>query len=69
MIPDGAKRVKLVYTEDYPEVLRLEVGVEVIGKYGKIRVPWEYVGKKLVVLIPKEVYDEINSVRRRMGRK
>lgn len=68
-IPDGAKNVRLVYAEDYPDVLRLEVGIEVKNRYGKIRVPWKYVGKKLVVLIPKEVYDEVNNPKGVMGKR
>ena len=69
MITEGAKNVKLIYTEDYPDVLRPMVGVEVREKYGKIRVPWKYVGKKLVVLIPKEVYDEVNSFKKELGKR
>lgn len=61
MIPDGAKNVKLVFSEDYSDVMRLKVGVEVKGKYGKMRVPHEYIGECLVVLIPKEVAQKIQK--------
>ena len=54
MIPDGAKNVRIIYQEDYEDVKRIKVGIEVKNKYGKIRVPWEYVGKELIVLIPKK---------------
>lgn len=64
MIPEGAKNLILNYSENYSEVLRKQVGVEVKDKYGKILVPPEYIGEKLVVLIPKEVYDKVNKIKR-----
>ena len=64
MIPEGAKNLTLNYSENYSEVLRKQVGVEVKDKYGKILVPPEYIGEKLVVLIPKEVYDKVNKSKR-----
>lgn len=61
MIPDGAKNLTLNYAEDYQEAKRCMVGVEVKGKYGKIRVPSEYIGEELIVLIPKEVYESVKK--------
>ena len=63
MIPEGAKNLTLNYSEDYSDVLRKNVGVEVKNKYGKIIVPPEYIGEKLVVLVPKRVFDKIHKKR------
>jgi hypothetical protein len=63
MIPAGAENLTLNYSEDYHKALREKVGVEVIGKYGKIRVPADYIGEELVILIPKAVHDRIKARR------
>jgi len=63
MIPEGAKNLTLTYSEHYSDVLRKKVGVEVRDKYGKIIVPPEYIGEKLIVLIPKEIYEKVNGKR------
>ena len=64
MIPEGAKHLTLNYSEEYYEVLRKRVGVEVKDKYGKILVPPEYIGEKLVVLIPQKVYNKVIKKKR-----